>query len=73
MWDIKKERENNSIMIEKFSDIEEAEIIENYEEKIKVQFEVIMNSLSKAEEVKCYNKENLEILLKVQELLEKIK
>ncbi len=53
--------------------IQEAEIVENYEEKIKIQFEVVVNALSKAEEVKCYNKENLEILLKIQGLLEKIK
>lgn len=46
--------------------------MENFEEKIKIQFEVIMNSLSRAENSCNFTEKNLEKLLKVQGILDSI-
>ena len=52
--------------------IQEAEIVENYEDKIKVQLEVIMNSLSRAENACKFTEKNFEKLLKVQGILDSL-
>ena len=52
--------------------IQEAEIVENYEDKIKFQLEVIMNSLSRVEKGCSFNEKNFEALLKIQGILDKM-
>lgn len=52
--------------------IQEAEIVESYEDKIKFQLEVIMNSLSRVEKGCSYNEKNFEVLLKIQGMLDKM-
>ena len=52
--------------------IQEAEIVESYENKIKFQLEVIMNSLSRVEKGCSYNEKNFEVLLKIQGMLDKM-
>ncbi len=77
----KVESKNNSIAIEKFEEVEEAEIIESDENKVSLSNFIlgkqsILISLEEAfKNVKngANTPENLEIFLKVQELLEKIK
>ena len=52
--------------------IQEAEIVESYENKIKFQLEVIMNSLSRVEKGCSFNEKNFEVLLKIQGMLDKM-
>ncbi len=52
--------------------IQEAEIVESYEDKIKFQLEVIMSSLSRVEKGCSYNEKNFEVLLKIQGMLDKM-
>ena len=69
--EIRNIRKNNSAPAEIFqNDIEEAEIVENYEEKIKIQLEIVMGSLSRFEKTCSFNEENFEKLLKVQGILD---
>lgn len=50
--------------------IQEAEIVEDYGEKIKVQLEVVMSSLSRFEKSCSFTEKNFDILLKVQGILD---
>jgi hypothetical protein len=64
--------ELKEVKIEVVEDIQEAEIVESYEDKIKFQLEVIMNSLSRVEKGCSYNEKNFEVLLKIQGMLDKM-
>jgi len=79
---IKRERENISNQFEKiYENIEEAEIIENYNkekvsiDKFEVQLEILINEFSRIEKVVKENnsKNNFELLLKVQQILNEVK
>ena len=70
--EIKKERENISRALEIFSQkevIEEAEIIEDYEKLMKIEFEEIMNFLSNVEGKSIRSKKNLDALIKIKKIL----
>ena len=49
--------------------IQEAEIVEDYETLMKIEFEGIIEDLSKAEKVVNYNKSNLDALVKIRKIL----
>ena len=50
-------------------EIEEAEIIEDYEKLMKIEFEEIMNFLSNVEGKSIRNKKNLDALIKIKKIL----
>ncbi len=71
--EIRRERKNISSREEIFfKQIEEAEIIEDYEILIKKEFEEVMEALSKVENNNNYNKNKLDILIKVKKMLKEI-
>lgn len=68
--EIRNIRKNNSVGAEIFRhDIEEAEIVENYENMIKKEFEEVMEALSKVEKTTNYSKYNLDALIKIKKIL----
>jgi len=72
--EIRNIRKNNSASAEKFSaEIEEAEIIVDFEEEIKTQFEATKQMFSSVEKVCDYNESNLEKILKIQNILKSMK
>ncbi|MBP6126525.1 MAG: hypothetical protein KA446_07635 [Leptotrichiaceae bacterium] len=63
-------RKNISSMLEIIpEEIEEAEIIEDYEKLMKIEFEEIMNFLSNVEGKSIRNKKNLDALIKIKKIL----
>ena len=50
-------------------EIEEAEIIEDYEKLMKIEFEEIMNFLSNVEGKSIRSKKNLDALIKIKKIL----
>ena len=59
-----------SSMLEKIPEkIEEAEIIEDYEKLMKIEFEEIMNFLSNVEGKSIRSKKNLDALIKIKKIL----
>ena len=71
--EIRRERKNISSREEIFfKQIEEAEIIEDYEILIKKEIEEVMEALSKVENNNNYNKNKLDILIKVKKMLKEI-
>lgn len=69
--EIKRERQKNiSTRMEKFSgEVQEAEIVADYEAEIKKEFEEILKVLSNAEKVVSYNENNLNSLVKIKKIL----
>lgn len=63
-------RKNISSMLEIIpEEIEEAEIIEDYEKLMKIEFEEIMNFLSNVEGKSIRSKKNLDALIKIKKIL----
>lgn len=54
-------------------DIQEAEIVEDFEEKIKFDFEIVKQMIAKVEKTCDYSNENFEILEKIKKMLSKMK